>query len=408
MTILALALSVLAAQGATPSGGGARLKQLVSIEGVRENPLIGYGLVVGLAGTGDRRQTVFSAQSLANLLERMGVSVPGSAIRVNNTAAVMVTATLPAFAQPGGRLDATVSAMGDASNLQGGMLLLTSLRGSDGQVYAVAQGAVVTGGFSAGKGGSGTTVNHPTVGRAPEAARSPVRLQVRQSDFTTSSRIVEAINRKFGKEGEGPARAESAGLVQVAIPEEFARRPIEFVAALEALPVEPDRAARVVINPAGRDGGGSGEGVGDDRIDAARRDRDPAKPAPGGCAGRRAGGHVTNAIAGTGAAAIEPAARRGDSPERVRDAARQFEALLVGQLVRTMRGDSGGWLGAGEDAAGGIATEFAEQQFAEALAAGGGLGLASMVVKGLAESGSGTGGRHASGDAGQASPPEVS
>src|SRR5947199_8617596 len=111
----------------------ARLKDLVAVEGVRENQLIGYGLVVGLAGTGDRRQTMFSAQSLANLLERMGVSVPGTAIRVNNTAGVMVTATLPAFAQPGGRIDATVAAIGDAANLQGGLLLLTSLRGADGQ-----------------------------------------------------------------------------------------------------------------------------------------------------------------------------------------------------------------------------------------------------------------------------------
>src|ERR1044072_3877255 len=150
----------------------ARLKDLVTIEGVRDNQLIGYGLVVGLAGTGDRRQTMFSAQSLTNMLERMGISVPAPAIRVNNTAAVMVTATLPAFAQPGMRMDCTVAAIGDASNLQGGILVLTSLRGADGQVYSVAQGPVVTGGFSTGKGGAGngTTVNHPTVGRAPGGA----------------------------------------------------------------------------------------------------------------------------------------------------------------------------------------------------------------------------------------------
>src|SRR5688572_17536582 len=178
-----------------------RLKDLVSIEGVRDNQLIGYGLVVGLAGTGDRRQTMFSAQSLASMLQRMGVSVPATAIRVNNTAAVMVTATLPAFAQPGMRMDCTVAAIGDAANLQGGILVLTSLRGADGQVYSVAQGPVVTGGFSTGKGsGNGTTVNHPTVGRAPGGAiieraapsvtpGSVVRLQLRQSDFTTSARI---------------------------------------------------------------------------------------------------------------------------------------------------------------------------------------------------------------------------
>src|SRR5882757_7225629 len=142
----------------------ARQKDLVAIEGVRENQLIGYGLVVGLAGTGDRRQALFSAQSLTNMLERMGVSVPPSAIRVNNTAAVMVTATLQAFAQPGMRIDVTAAAIGDASNLQGGILVLTSLRGTDGQVYAVAQGPIMTGGFSTGRAGSGQTVNHPTVG----------------------------------------------------------------------------------------------------------------------------------------------------------------------------------------------------------------------------------------------------
>jgi flagellar P-ring protein precursor FlgI len=168
----------------------ARLKDLVSIEGVRENQLIGYGLVVGLAGKGDSRQTTFSAQSLTNLLSRMGISVPATAIRVTNTASVMVTATLPAFAQPGMHIDSTAAAIGDCSTLQGGILLLTSLRGADGQVYAVAQGPVVTGGFATGRGGASQTVNHPTVGRAPNGAiveraapsltpRDIVRLQLR-------------------------------------------------------------------------------------------------------------------------------------------------------------------------------------------------------------------------------------
>src|SRR5215470_9797022 len=167
---LALACSLLLSLLAPAPAGAARLKDLVSIEGVRENQLLGYGLVVGLAGTGDRRQAVFSAQSLTNMLERMGVSVPPAAIRVNNTAAVMVTATLPPFAQPGSHLDVTAAAIGDCSNLQGGILLQTSLRGADGQVYAVAQGLVMTGGFSAGKSGNSQTVNHPTVGRAPAGA----------------------------------------------------------------------------------------------------------------------------------------------------------------------------------------------------------------------------------------------
>src|SRR5215510_13664981 len=148
----------------------ARLKDLVAIEGVRDNQLVGYGLVVGLAGTGDRRQATFSAQSLTNLLERMGISVSPAAIRVANTAAVLVTATLPPFAQPGMRIDITAAAIGDASNLQGGILVLTSLRGADGQVYAVAQGPIMTGGFSAGHAGAAQPVNHPTVGRAPAGA----------------------------------------------------------------------------------------------------------------------------------------------------------------------------------------------------------------------------------------------
>ncbi len=124
-----------------------RLKELISIEGVRDNLLIGYGLVVGLAGTGDRVQTVFSAQSLTNLLERMGLTVSPTAIQVKNTAAVMVTATLPPFSQPGARIDVTAAAIGDAPSLQGGILLMTGLKGPDGQVYAVAQGALVLGRF---------------------------------------------------------------------------------------------------------------------------------------------------------------------------------------------------------------------------------------------------------------------
>jgi flagellar P-ring protein precursor FlgI len=238
--------------------GAARLKDLVSIEGVRENQLIGYGLVVGLAGKGDSRQTMFSAQSLTNLLSRMGISVPSTSIRVTNTAAVMVTATLPAFAQPGMRIDSTAAAIGDCSTLQGGILLLTSLRGADGQVYAVAQGPVVTGGFASGRGGTTQTVNHPTVGRSPNGAiieraapsltpRDVVRLQLRQSDFTTSARIVEAVNQKFASPPHA-ARSENAGLISITIPPEYVSRPTEFIAELESLVVEADRPARVVIN----------------------------------------------------------------------------------------------------------------------------------------------------------------
>jgi len=236
-----------------------RLKDLAALEGVRDNQLIGYGLVVGLAGTGDRQQTVFSPQSLANLLERMGVSVPGATIRVKNTAAVMITATLPPFAQPGTRLDAIAAAIGDATNLQGGLLVLTPLKAADGQVYAVAQGAVVTGGFVAGRGGASQTVNHPTVGRVPGGAiverpapslapKGVLHLQLRYADFTTASRIAAALNAKYGAAGAGPARAENSALVSVLVPSSYAARPIDFIAEMETLTVDADQHARVVVN----------------------------------------------------------------------------------------------------------------------------------------------------------------
>ena len=170
-----------------PVDAGVRLKDLVTIEGVRTNQLVGYGLVVGLNGTGDRQQTLFSAQSLTNLLQRMGVSVSPTLITVKNTAAVIVTATLPPFAQPGTNVDATVGAIGDATNLQGGLLVLTTLRGVNGQVYATVQGPVITGGFIAGRSSANSqTVNHPTVARIPngvaiERSRPSVPLGTREA-----------------------------------------------------------------------------------------------------------------------------------------------------------------------------------------------------------------------------------
>ncbi|MFN7937904.1 MAG: flagellar basal body P-ring protein FlgI [Bryobacteraceae bacterium] len=237
----------------------ARVKELASWEGVRDNQLVGYGLVVGLAGTGDKRQTVFSAQSLANMLEKMGVSINPGAIQVRNTAAVMVTATLPPYGQPGLRIDVHAAAIGDATNLQGGLLLLTPLKGADGQVYAVGQGPVVTGGFSAGRGGSSQTVNHPTAGRIPNGAiiekpspsgspGSQLRLQLHTPDFTTASRIAAAINKRFAQNGPAVARAENAALIRVDAPPRYSMRPVEFVADVEGLTLEPDRQARIVMN----------------------------------------------------------------------------------------------------------------------------------------------------------------
>lgn len=236
-----------------------RLKDLVSIEGVRDNQLVGYGIVVGLNGTGDKRQTVFSAQSLTNLLRRMGVTVDPTALLVRNMAAVLVTANLPPFAQPGTKLDATVSAIGDASNLQGGVLIMTPLKGADGQVYAVSQGSVVTGGFVAGRGSNSQTVNHPTAGRIPNGAivehSAPsvtpgdrIQLQLHEADFATAARIAAAINKKFGDNEAQVAHAENSALISVKTPAAYKAKTVEFVAEVEDLAVDADRATRIIVN----------------------------------------------------------------------------------------------------------------------------------------------------------------
>jgi flagellar P-ring protein FlgI len=243
---------------AAPSGAATRLKELAAWEGVRDNQLIGYGLVVGLAGTGDKRQTVFSAQTLTNLLQKMGVAVNPTAIQVRNVAAVMLTSSLPAFSQPGARIDVTAAAIGDATNLQGGLLVLTPLKGVDGQVYAVAQGAVVTGGFVAGRGGSSQTLNHPTVGRLPggatveKASPAPplglkLRLQLRQADFTTAARVAETVNKKFPQPAP-VAHAENSAMIAIDTPVGYHARSTEFIAAIENLTLDADRPSRVVIN----------------------------------------------------------------------------------------------------------------------------------------------------------------
>lgn len=243
------------------AGAETRIKDLAGIEGIRENQLIGYGLVVGLAGSGDRFQTQFTIQTIRNLLDRMGVSVPQSFLRVTNTAAVMVTATLPAFSQPGSKIDVTVAAMGDATNLHGGVLLLTALRGVDGEIYALSQGPVTTGGFTAGRQALGTysALNHPNTGRVPaggiveRAAPSvmperELRLQLRQADFANATRIAAAINEKF-KSGDQPvALASNPGIVTVTAPADLPGGTTAFVAELQALRVESDRAARIVVN----------------------------------------------------------------------------------------------------------------------------------------------------------------
>jgi flagellar P-ring protein precursor FlgI len=253
-------LFLLLAGVSSRASAATRLKDLTSIEGVRDNQLVGYGLVVGLAGTGDSQQTVFSAQSLTNLLARMGVAVTPTTIAVHNTAAVFVTTDLPPFAQPGTRIDITVAAIGDSKNLQGGVLVLTALKGADGQTYAAAQGSVITGGFAA-SGGRGNTkvVNHPTAGRVPNGAiveklppsvepQDRIKLQLRLADFTTAGRIAAAVNLKFAEGGWLPARAENSALVTVDTPAAFKSRVVEFVGELEGLTVDADSPARIVVN----------------------------------------------------------------------------------------------------------------------------------------------------------------
>ena len=236
-----------------------RVKELTTIEGVRDNQLVGYGLVVGLNGTGDKRQTVFASQSLTNLLERMGLTVNPSAIQVKNVAAVLLTANLPPFAQTGIRIDVSVSAIGDATNLQGGQLLMSPLKAADGQIYASAQGSVLTGGFAAGKGGNSTTVNHPTGGRIPAGAiverlapsippGKTFRLQLQQPDFTTAARIALGINEKYATGGSEIAKAENSALVVVTVPAAYASKPVEFMAGIESLTIEADRKAKIIIN----------------------------------------------------------------------------------------------------------------------------------------------------------------
>jgi flagellar P-ring protein FlgI len=237
-------------------GEAARLKDLVTLEGARDNQLMGYGLVVGLNRTGDSQTTLFSTQSLANLLKRMGVTVDPTQMQVHDTASVMVSANLPAFAQPGGKIDVTVAAIGDAKSLQGGLLLLTPLKAADGQVYAVAQGPVVTGAFVVGRLGNTEAVNHPTVGRTPGGAiveRAPpsvtpgnrFKLQLREADFTTAANIVALLNAHFA---DVVARADSPGLISVEVPALYPAGPVAFVAELENLPLEAEHRAKIVIN----------------------------------------------------------------------------------------------------------------------------------------------------------------
>ena len=237
-----------------------RIKDLADLQGVRDNQLIGYGLVVGLNGTGDKANSShFTTQTFRNMMEQFGIRVPaGVDPKLKNVAAVSVHATLPAFAKPGQKIDITASSIGDASSLRGGSLLMTPLRGADGNVYAVAQGDLVVGGFGAqGTDGSKITVNVPSVGRIPNGATvelaSPnpflqmnvLTFNLRSPDFTTSKRVADQINRLLGP---GVARSIDATSIAVASPKDPSQR-VTFLSVLENLEIQPaEPAAKIIIN----------------------------------------------------------------------------------------------------------------------------------------------------------------
>ena len=248
------------AAGTAAGAAPVRIKDLVEFDGVRANALVGYGLVVGLNGTGDGQQSVFTVQSIINMLRRRGVilTVNPRQLQIKNVAAVMVTATLPPFARQGNHLDVQVSSLGDAKSLQGGILLQTPLIGGDGQVYAVAQGSVsLGGGFSARAPGAAAQKSHPTTGVVPGGAlverevpitlgaEGRVMIALQQPDFTTADRVAAAINDALG---QSAARLEDAGTVSVRLRGESSQEAADLVAVIEGLDVTPDLRARVVLN----------------------------------------------------------------------------------------------------------------------------------------------------------------
>jgi flagellar P-ring protein FlgI len=237
----------------------ARIKDVTTVEGIRENMLIGYGLVVGLAGTGDKQQTIFSVQTLGNMLQRMGVNIQSqiTTVQVRNIASVFVTATLPPFSRPGMQLDVTVSSIGDAKSLYGGTLLLTSLAAADGQVYAVAQGGVVLGGYSSGAASNSKVVNHPNVGRIPSGALverdaslslanlNSVSLLLRDEDFDTAKEVAGEINTEIGGT---VARVVDSRRIEI---KDLHAENIDvpaLMARIGSLPVRTKPAAKLVVN----------------------------------------------------------------------------------------------------------------------------------------------------------------
>lgn len=343
-SVVVLALSVgIALSGALAEEESkkALIRDIATVEGVRDNPLVGYGIVVGLKGTGDSRQTIFTVQTLANVLQRMGVQIPPGTARVNNVAAVFVTTSLPPFARPGMQLDITVSSLGDAKSLEGGLLLLTPLSAADGQVYAAAQGPLTIGGYSAGNSGNLRQVNHPTVGRIAGGGLverpAPVELHtfpklallLREASFGTASEIAASINQDFGR---SVAVAADNRRIEIDLTAAKAANLAELMAHIEGLGVTVHRRAKVVVNErTGHDRDGKGC--------AAGRSFNPAREFFGSDRYPVCGIAAGAFLEGTdGGCAPAGRARRGDAGQAGR-AGRRRERRATGQWSAGHRGE---------------------------------------------------------------------
>ncbi len=235
----------------------ARVKDIATVGGVRDNQLMGYGLIIGLNGTGDKKGTEFTIRSVTSMLTKMGITIDPSVVSVKNVAAVMVTAKLPPFAKKGSRIDVIVSSIGDSSSLQGGTLLFTPLKGANQMVYAIAQGPVSLGGYVGGAGGDSVQKNHSTVGRIADGAiierevemdlnsRKDLAITLRNHDFSTAVRLADIVNQNLK---QVIAQPKDAGTVVISIPQEYENKAIELIAAIENLDVKVDAPARIILN----------------------------------------------------------------------------------------------------------------------------------------------------------------
>jgi len=355
--IFALVIIVGLSLALAPAAGAARIKDIASIQGIRSNQLFGYGLVSGLNGTGDKGGTGFTIQGLANMLEKMGVHVNAADIKVNNVAAVMLSASLPPFARIGQRIDVTLSSIGDAKSLQGGTLLMAPLTGVDGKIYALAQGAIAVGGYSSGGGaGGGVTKNHPTVARISGGAsverEIPLTLDPKKEmtiiltnpDFNTATRVTRAIAAQFG---EGFVTPIDSGTLKLKVPESYKDRIVGMIATIGNLEVMPDSVAKVIVN----EKTGTvviGENVRISKVAVAhgnlsieiKETRNVSQPAPFGTTQRGPGAQAPTALDGV---VVASGGATVVTPETDVDVAEEDNQLMliphaktVGDLVRAL------------------------------------------------------------------------